>query len=63
MNFGESLPFLASLLALLLGGGVVYMALGDLKEAIILLIFATLSVVMPGLSIDIAPSIHCRARL
>lgn len=34
------------MLALLLGGGVVYMALGDLKEAIILLIFATLSVVI-----------------
>lgn len=34
------------MLALLLGGGVVYMALGDLKEAMILLIFATLSVVI-----------------
>ena len=31
------------MLALLLGGGVVYLALGDLKEALILLVFATLS--------------------
>ena len=34
------------MLALLLGGGVVYLALGDLKEALILLAFATLSVVI-----------------
>jgi Ca2+-transporting ATPase len=34
------------MLALLLGGGGVYLALGDLKEAIILMIFATLSVVI-----------------
>src|SRR5512140_2111211 len=34
------------MLALLLGGGAVYLALGDLKEAIILLVFATLSVLI-----------------
>ncbi|MGO3933590.1 cation-translocating P-type ATPase [Rhodopseudomonas pseudopalustris] len=34
------------MLALLLGGGVVYLALGDLKEALILLVFASLSVVI-----------------
>ena len=34
------------MLALLLGGGVVYLALGDLKEALILLVFATLSVLI-----------------
>ena len=34
------------MLALLLGGGLVYLLLGDLKEAIILLVFATLSVVI-----------------
>ena len=34
------------MLALLIGGGVVYLALGDLKEALILLAFATLSVVI-----------------
>jgi Ca2+-transporting ATPase len=34
------------MLALLLGGGVIYLVLGDLKEALILLIFATLSVVI-----------------
>jgi Ca2+-transporting ATPase len=34
------------MLALLLGGGAVYLALGDLKEAVILLIFATLSVLI-----------------
>jgi Ca2+-transporting ATPase len=34
------------MLALLLGGGVIYLALGDLKEALILLAFATLSVVI-----------------
>jgi len=34
------------MLALLLGGGVVYLALGDLKEALILLAFATLSVLI-----------------
>ena len=32
------------MLALLLGGGVIYLVLGDLKEAIILLAFATMSV-------------------
>jgi len=32
------------MLMLLLGGGVIYLALGDLQEAIILLIFATISV-------------------
>ena len=32
------------MLALLLGGGVIYLALGDLKEALILLAFATMSV-------------------
>ena len=32
------------MLALLLGGGLVYLVLGDLKEALILLVFATLSV-------------------
>jgi P-type Ca2+ transporter type 2C len=32
------------MLALLLGGGVIYLLLGDLKEAIILLVFATMSV-------------------
>ena len=32
------------MLALLLGGGVIYLLLGDLKEAVILLIFATMSV-------------------
>lgn len=32
------------MLALLLGGGFIYLALGDLKEALILLAFATLSV-------------------
>jgi len=34
------------MLALLLGGGVIYLVLGDLKEALILLVFATLSVVI-----------------
>ena len=34
------------MLALLLGGGVIYLALGDLREALILLAFATLSVVI-----------------
>ncbi|HEY0330181.1 MAG TPA: cation-translocating P-type ATPase [Rhodopseudomonas sp.] len=34
------------MLALLIGGGVVYLALGDLKEALILLCFASLSVVI-----------------
>lgn len=34
------------MLALLLGGGAIYLALGDLTEAIILLVFATLSVVI-----------------
>ncbi len=34
------------MLALLVGGGVIYLALGDLKEALILLTFATLSVVI-----------------
>ena len=37
---------MSRLLALLLGGGVIYLALGDLKEALILLAFATLSVVI-----------------
>ncbi len=32
------------MLALLLGGGVIYLALGDLKDALILLAFATMSV-------------------
>ena len=32
------------MLALLLGGGVIYLLLGDLKEAVILLVFATMSV-------------------
>src|SRR4249919_1558987 len=32
------------MLALLLGGGVIYLVLGDLKEALILLAFATMSV-------------------
>jgi Ca2+-transporting ATPase len=34
------------MLALLLGGGLVYLILGDLKEALILLVFATMSVVI-----------------
>jgi Ca2+-transporting ATPase len=34
------------MLALLLGGGVIYLALGDLKEALILLVFATMSVLI-----------------
>src|SRR5471030_1976008 len=34
------------MLALLLGGGVVYLALGDVREALILLAFATMSVVI-----------------
>jgi P-type Ca2+ transporter type 2C len=34
------------MLALLLGGGLVYLALGDLKEALILLVFATLSILI-----------------
>jgi Ca2+-transporting ATPase len=34
------------MLALLLGGGVIYLVLGDLKEAIILLAFATMSVLI-----------------
>ncbi len=34
------------MLALLLGGGAIYLALGDLKEAIILLMFATMSVLI-----------------
>ncbi len=34
------------MLALLLGGGAVYLLLGDLKEALILLVFAALSVVI-----------------
>ena len=32
------------MLALLLGGGIVYLLLGDLKEAIILVAFATMSI-------------------
>ena len=34
------------MLALLLGGGLVYLALGDLKEAIILLAFGAMSIVI-----------------
>ena len=34
------------MLALLLGGGVVYMALGDFQEALILLVFATASILI-----------------
>src|SRR4051812_5340350 len=34
------------MLALLLGGGVIYLALGHLIDAIVLLVFATLSVVI-----------------
>ena len=34
------------MLALLLGGGVIYLALGDLQEALILLAFATMSVLI-----------------
>src|SRR5665647_3205582 len=34
------------MLALLLGGGIVYLVLGDLKEALILLAFATMSVLI-----------------
>ena len=34
------------MLALLLGGGAIYLALGDLKEALMLLAFATLSIVI-----------------
>ena len=34
------------MLALLLGGGAIYLVLGDLKEAVILLVFATMSVVI-----------------
>src|SRR6476661_4011499 len=34
------------MLALLLGGGVVYLALGDLKEALILLAFGAMSIVI-----------------
>lgn len=34
------------MLALLLGGGVIYLALGDLKDALILLAFATMSVLI-----------------
>ena len=34
------------MLVLLLGGGAIYLALGDLKEALILLVFATMSVVI-----------------
>ena len=32
------------MLALLLGGGLIYLALGDLKEALILVVFATISI-------------------
>ena len=34
------------MLALLLGGGVIYLILGDLKEAVILLVFASMSVLI-----------------
>jgi Ca2+-transporting ATPase len=34
------------MLALLIGGGVIYLALGDVKEALVLLVFACLSVVI-----------------
>ena len=34
------------MLALLLGGGAIYLVLGDLKEALILLVFATMSVLI-----------------
>jgi P-type Ca2+ transporter type 2C len=34
------------MLALLLVGGIIYLALGDLKEAIILIVFATMSIVI-----------------
>src|SRR5512139_1731783 len=37
------------MLALLLGGGVIYLLLGDLKEALVLLAFATLSVVITAI--------------
>src|SRR4029453_9298134 len=36
----------APMLALLLVGGIVYLALGDLKEAIILVAFATMAIVI-----------------
>src|SRR5580765_5620412 len=45
------------MLALLLGGGAIYLALGDLKEAIILLVFATMSVL-----ITVFPRV-CRGRV
>jgi Ca2+-transporting ATPase len=38
--------FREPMLALLLGGGAIYLALGDLKEALVLLAFATLSIVI-----------------
>ena len=34
------------MLALLIGGGVIYLMLGDMKEALVLLVFATLSIVI-----------------
>src|SRR5690242_7399426 len=34
------------MLALLLSGGAIYLALGDVKEAIVLIVFATLSVLI-----------------
>ena len=34
------------MLALLLAGGAIYLALGDVKEAIVLIVFATLSILI-----------------
>ena len=38
--------FREPMLALLLGGGLIYLALGDIREALILLVFATMSIVI-----------------
>ena len=36
------------MLALLLGGGAIYLVIGDIKDALILLVFATLFIISIG---------------
>ena len=46
--------------ALLIAGGVVYLILGDFMEAVLLLVFASLSVVITGSSKSPAASVYWR---
>jgi P-type Ca2+ transporter type 2C len=50
------------MLALLLGGGLIYLLLGDLKEAIILLVFASMSVAITVIRSRRRAQTHCGAR-